>query len=772
MENMKKKPLSLRVAASLAPALVGIPSMLTATTAMANDDDPIMLDTLQIEERTVDTNPYAEDGAPYKAKTSGDRRHLKPLADTPQTITVLTQTQIQDSGKSDIKDILAAQPGITLGTGENGNAFGDRYVIRGHEARSDVFVDGLRDTGMTTRESFAVEQVEVTKGPSSTFAGRGSTGGAVNSITKQASTEYSFNKISAGVGTDSYRRATVDSNLALTDTIAVRANLLHAYEEVPDREPADRERNGAAVSASIQATDELKIIADYYHLSAFDHADLGAYIDRSTGKVNEDVPSYVQDEDFLKSRVDTWTLRGEYETDNVTITNAIRHGTTNNGYFVTGAGSTSAYDAASADDVDDSTSTYSSISLSNHTGWQEVEYFVDQLNVYFDAELGGMEHQFVTGLEYSKHDVLNGSYSDSPSGATNCIVSGRGGVSGGYCLIDANGNEVDDINSLIGRNISKGSWDSNYQITTWSFYLMDTIEVNDQLDVFAGIRADQFDYSNVVMGWGSSTPSRYEYDDTLWNGHLGMTVEFLDNANFYATWSTSSNINGGESDVGGSCGYGGLCGDADIVGGSKPEDTANYEMGFKVELNDEKLLATLAMFQVEKKNVMEEDRDSTGYTSAGQLNTGANRVKGIELGLTGNLTDNLSTQAGYTHMISEVTDSYDESNIGGRLANFSDNSAYVMLNYALDDSLSVGGAMTYASESYVGQPDSPAGDLYVPAYRIFDLFATYEFSEQLKARLNVGNVADTKYYLTAYRSGTFAYIGDARNSQLTIEYEF
>ena len=138
--------------------------------ANAQDAEPIELDTLQVEERTIDTNPYAEPGAPYKARISGDPRHVKELAETPQTITVLTQTQIQESGRQDLRSIVQAQPGITLGTGENGNAFGDRYVIRGHEARSDVFVDGLRDPGMTTRESFAVEQIEITKGPSSTDA--------------------------------------------------------------------------------------------------------------------------------------------------------------------------------------------------------------------------------------------------------------------------------------------------------------------------------------------------------------------------------------------------------------------------------------------------------------------------------------------------------------------------------------------------------------------------------------------------------------------------
>ena len=69
---------------------------------------------------------------------------------------MLTQQQILDTGRSDLREILRAQPGITLGTGENGNAFGDRYIIRGQEARSDVFVDGLRDPGMTVRESFVV----------------------------------------------------------------------------------------------------------------------------------------------------------------------------------------------------------------------------------------------------------------------------------------------------------------------------------------------------------------------------------------------------------------------------------------------------------------------------------------------------------------------------------------------------------------------------------------------------------------------------------------
>ena len=307
-----KKPLSMRNRSLTQTTLaIGLPSLMLGTAVNAQEEEAVVLDTLQIEERTIDTNPYSQKGAPYKARISGDNRRTRELAETPQTITVLTQAQIQDSGKTDLKDILDAQPGISLGTGENGNAFGDRYVIRGHEARSDVFVDGMRDPGMTTRESFAVEQIEITKGPSSTFAGRGSTGGAINAITKQASTEYNFNKVSAGAGTDDFRRITADSNFALSDSVALRANVLHAYEEVPDRGPADRERNGIALAAAFQVTDRLGINADLYYLDAEDKPDLGSYIDRDTGSV-VDVPVYLQDEDFLESEVQTATLSVKY----------------------------------------------------------------------------------------------------------------------------------------------------------------------------------------------------------------------------------------------------------------------------------------------------------------------------------------------------------------------------------------------------------------------------------------------------------------------------
>ncbi|MDF1763211.1 MAG: TonB-dependent receptor, partial [Oleibacter sp.] len=531
---------------------------------------------------------------------------------------------------------------------------------------------------------------------------------------------------------------------------------------VPDREDNTRERNGIALSGTWAATDKLDLIADYYHIEAFDRIDLGSFINRDTGKVYKDIPSYVQDNDFVKSRVDTATLRAKYQfSDNVRIENALRHGTTNNGYVVTGASGTTT-------DATDPNGEYDTIRLSTHQGWQEVDYLVNQLNVFFDTAFAGMDHQFVFGAEYSQHNVVNGNYNVNNAGASNCTYAGRGGVSNGYCIVDANGNTVSNVSGLLDRQITKGNQDSDYQIDTLSTYVMDTIDVTDSFSVFAGVRADTFEYSNAVTGRDGVTTD-YEYDDTLWNGHIGAMYDITEDGNVYITYSTSANINGGESDVGGNCGYGGLCSTAENVDKAKPEDVQNIEVGTKWNILDDKLLATLAIFRITKDNVME----GTDYDTEGTYNTGKNRVQGAEVSLVGNINNRLSTQFGLALMESEILESANPENEGGRLANFADRSAFLQLRYQLTDKFAFGSTANYSSEVHVGQPDSAASeDTYVPAYTVVDAFATYDFSDKLNARLNVGNVTDKDYYLTAYRSGSFAYIGDARNAQLSLAYEF
>ncbi|MFC5771635.1 TonB-dependent siderophore receptor [Thauera sinica] len=751
--SLRSKPAaSARTMAKTSLALGISTAMIMPATAMSAENETV-LEATKIVDTVIDPNPNAEPNVPYKARTSGDDRHVKPLAETPQTITVITSKQLEDSGTTDLRDILQAQPGITLGTGENGNAFGDRYIIRGQEARSDVFVDGLRDPGMTVRESFATEQVEITKGASSTFAGRGSTGGAVNSITKQATTDLDFAKLSAGFGTDEFRRYTFDGNRVISDTMAVRLNLLDAYREVPDRSPADRDREGAALSFLWKPVDKLDVVADYYHLKGADKPDLGDYINGATGKIVKTRP-YLQDEDFLKSTIDTYTLRVGYQfTPDVRLENLTRYGTTRNGYLMTG---------------------YRGTTLSTHQGWQDVNYFANALNLHVKQDIAGMKHQFVFGAEYSDHSVTNGLYVNTLTGTTSFPTA----------TPIANGVWRPNTDRLLNRAVGKGPWDSDWNVKTLSLSAMDTVDLTDKWTVFGGLRYDRFDYSNTVASNAVNPLTRseitYKLDDGLWNGHLGVTYKFLPYANVYANYSTASDFNGGESDVGASCDYGGICvpsvGTASdrvrIFAGSKPEKTQNFELGTKWDLMGGKLLATAALFRTEKSDVME-TTSATNYNDIGTINTGKYRIQGLELGLSGKLTDKLMLQAGYAVMKAKILESQNRANVGETLSNFPEQTASLLLSYEATPSFTFGGGLTHSSKKYSGTPEGVAAtNLKVPEYTVFDLFAAYKITKQLNARLNVINVTDEDYYTAAYRSGSFTYKGDGRNVRLTLDYNF
>ena len=761
--------LALAISGALMTGLVG---------AEEASEDNIQLDKLKVEESvTPDTNPYATPGSPYLAERLSDPRRTRSLAKTPQTVNVVTATQLAESGSSDLRTILDGQPGITLGTGENGNAFGDRYVIRGHEARSDVFVDGLRDPGMTIRESFAVEQVEISKGPSASFAGRGTTGGAVNSATKRASTEYDFAKGSLGIGTDWYHRATADINQVLDYDTALRVNLLHAGEDVPDRAPADRQRKGAAISLSHQATDKLEIVADLYHFQGKDSPDLGTYIDRDgDGKPVADIPAYVQEEDFLESETNTATLRLGYEFSPTSrLVNLTRYGTTDNGYLATGARGTTAYPTLT--DATNDTNGYQTASLSTHQGWQDVNYFANQLNFLTTKELGDTLHDIVMGVEYTKQQVINGVYGYSAQGTSNCFTAGRGGPGAGYCISDPDGNTVEDLNTLMQRDITRGDKDSDWNVDTVALYLMDTVELSETWTAFGGVRYDFYDYSTFANfdpdGRSGPAPSEWtEFADDggYWNGHIGASYQITENGNVYASFSTATNLNGGESDVGTSCGYGGICVDSTDPQLGDPEQTQSWELGTKWQLNEGKLLATAAIFRITKDDVMESPSGNS-YSTLGTLNTGKNQVEGIELGLTGHVTDTLSVAAGIALMDAEILESINADNEGKTLANFADNSASLHVKYQATPQWAVGGTATYEDARFVGQPDSAANeDLGIPSYTVFDAFAVYQHSHDLSVRLNVGNVFDKDYYLAAYRSGAFNYIGDRRNARLTLDF--
>ena len=110
-----------------------------------------------------DRDPYADPAAPYKADRLASPKFSEPIVNTPKSITVLTKELLDDKDATSLKEVARTTAGVTLGTGEGGNAFGDRFFIRGFDARNDVFLDGIRDPAVSVRENFFTEQIEISR---------------------------------------------------------------------------------------------------------------------------------------------------------------------------------------------------------------------------------------------------------------------------------------------------------------------------------------------------------------------------------------------------------------------------------------------------------------------------------------------------------------------------------------------------------------------------------------------------------------------------------
>src|SRR4051794_27187706 len=223
-----------------------------------------------------DGDPYANPAAPYMAtRVQASGKFPEPILNTPKTITVLTKDVLEDKNATTLKSAVLNTAGVTLGTGEGGNAFGDRFFIRGFDARNDVFLDGMRDAGVSVRENFFTEQVEILRGPGSSFAGRGTTGGAINIVTKQATTEKSFYNMDTTFATDHTKRVVLDVNQVINPTLAVRAGGLFQDAGVAGRDYIKDDRDGGFVTAKWTPLDTVKLTATYIHTNLHGLPDFG-----------------------------------------------------------------------------------------------------------------------------------------------------------------------------------------------------------------------------------------------------------------------------------------------------------------------------------------------------------------------------------------------------------------------------------------------------------------------------------------------------------------
>src|SRR6266702_98206 len=296
----------------------------------------------------ADRNPYADPAAPYKVDhVQAGGKFPEKLVDTPKSITVLSKEVLEDKNATTLKQAILSTAGVTLGTGEGGNAFGDRFFIRGFDARNDIFIDGVRDPGVSVRENFFTEQVEILRGPGSSFAGRGTTGGAINIVTKQATTEKSFYNMDTTFGTDQTKRVTLDVNQVINPTLAVRAGGLFQDANVAGRDYIKDNRNGAFVATTWTPTDTVKITANYIHTELTGIPDFGVpyYRPSTASTAGGPYPDFGANRnnwygqinrDFFRTGQDISTINAEVQiTPDLMLSNKIRASRSTQNYIGT-----------------------------------------------------------------------------------------------------------------------------------------------------------------------------------------------------------------------------------------------------------------------------------------------------------------------------------------------------------------------------------------------------------------------------------------------------
>jgi catecholate siderophore receptor len=195
------------------------------------------------------------------------------LQNTPQNVTVVPQEVLTDQAVNSLQDALKNVPGITLNAGEGGT-HGDNINLRGFAASDDFFLDGLRDTGFYTRDSFNLEGIEVYKGPASTLFGRGSTGGVVNQVSK-APQLHDFARATVVGGTNNEIRGTADLNYAFGEDSAFRFNAMDQDAGVADRDFVENRRWGVAPSLAFGLGTRTTLTLYYLHQAQDDTPDYG-----------------------------------------------------------------------------------------------------------------------------------------------------------------------------------------------------------------------------------------------------------------------------------------------------------------------------------------------------------------------------------------------------------------------------------------------------------------------------------------------------------------
>lgn len=724
----------------------------------------------------ADADPYADPAAPYKVDhVQAGGKFPEKLVDTPKSITVLSKEVLEDKNATTLKQAILSTAGVTLGSGEGGNAFGDRFFIRGFDARNDIFIDGVRDSGVSVRENFFTEQVEILRGPGSTFSGRGVAGGAINIVTKQATTAGNFYNMDTTFGTDMTKRVVLDVNQVIDPTFAVRAGGLFQDANVAGRDYVKDNRNGAFVATTWKPTDTVKVTANYIHTELTGVPDFGVpyYRPSTTSTAGGPFPDFGSNRnnwygqinrDFYRTGQDIGTLNAEVQiTPDLMVSNKFRASRSTQNYIGTLPESPVVANPLSA----------STLTMNPQSRFQVTDVLANQTEATYKFQDGvGFKHTALAGIEVDRERSSIDKYLGLSSEGQGTTVTPTGSPTGVSVFFPQD-------TFLPPKGLGLSGLPTKIGIDTVSGYVMDSANYRDLLILNGGFRYDNYSINTSGYGTigGASRFGQQSAEFLIPNFNLGLTLKPAPNGSVYVAYATSANPVGAEFD-GTSTAYGGL---TPILNGNSnqifgPEKNKAIELGTKWELFDRHLLLTAALFQTEKENARESQNITAATATATcpypvtvPATTGtvscitagaAYRIRGIDLGVGGKITDKWSVFGGLVLMQSEVTKSLAPSpntalyptNVGRPLANVAHQSFSMLSKYQLNDTWELGGQAVYRSKIYGGTLLAANQGTSIPSYWRFDAFAEAKIDQHWKLKLFVNNIFDKRYYDALYQS--------------------
>lgn len=627
--------------------------------------------------------------------------------ETPQAINVVPEQVLRDQKPQNLDEALANVSGIT-----QANTLGstqDAVIKRGFGDNRDgsIMRDGLpsilgRSLGATA------ERVEVLKGPASLLYGIQDPGGVVNVVSKKPQLQ-SANAVTLRGSSYAHGKqgsgGTLDSTGALGDGgLAYRLILDHDDNEYW-REFGQYRQTLVAPSLAWYG-EATSVTLSYEHREFETPFDRGTAIDPRTNKPL-DVP-YTRrlDEPFniTEGRSDLWRFAVEHQLNDAWKANFAygwsRETYDDNQARVTGINT----DGTVARRVD---GTHGAVSTDSFA----------TTSLLGDVELGGFRHELVVGVDSEKRKIFRAD-----------LIRGSNSVLNPY----------DPVYGTVppSNTPTPSQSDQTDLLRTDSFFVQDSWHLDEHWILVAGGRYMVYDQ---YAGRGRPFTANTNLNGQTWVPRAGVVYQFNEQASLYASYSESLKPNSTIAPQS----------DGTVIGSSiAPEEGKSWEIGGKLEIPG-RITATLALFDIDKRNVMVTDRDAVGNDirrAAGEVNS-----HGIELDVAGQLSERWSLIGSYAWLDGEVTK--DPAYKGNRLQNVASSSASLSLVYDVGQLFGGDGLRLGTGARYVGERAGDSQNSFdLPSYTVADAFIAYDTrlgEHDLGLQLNVKNLFDRQYYPSA-----------------------